>query len=267
MNGVVRSDEQAELLADFIAESLELLVSCEERLVALEEQPHRVDLIRDLMRSFHTIKGNSAYFALKEISDLAHRLEALLLSVEQQGGVVGADVFAQLLAGVDRLRALVQGAATGAARGRETDVADYGDGVVGRFLVFQVEGVDAALPLAQVDEVTRPAPVTRLPYVPPHVIGVMNLRGTVVPVVDLERRLLGTEGRSRIRHLVVVPWGSGRVALGVRQVIGVVNLEGAEAEAFAPAESFAAHTVLHNGRAVVVLDLHRVLEREVVAGG
>src|SRR6266571_7834239 len=46
-------------------------------------------------------------------------------------------------------------------------------------------GVD----ILRVQEIRGWSPVTRIPQAPPHVLGVLNLRGSIVPIVDLRMRL------------------------------------------------------------------------------
>ncbi|HML56512.1 MAG TPA: chemotaxis protein CheW [Solidesulfovibrio magneticus] len=52
---------------------------------------------------------------------------------------------------------------------------------------FTVAGQELAVPIAQVQEVLRAMPLTRLPAAPAHIVGVTNLRGRVAPMVDLAR--------------------------------------------------------------------------------
>lgn len=56
-------------------------------------------------------------------------------------------------------------------------------------LLFRLEGALYALPASSVREIVAPPPITRLPNAPEHVRGVMNLRGRIIPVIDLRRRL------------------------------------------------------------------------------
>lgn len=61
-------------------------------------------------------------------------------------------------------------------------------------LTFDAGGTVYAVPVAQVREILDQAALTRLPQMPEGVVGVINLRGKVVPVVDLRQRL-GLAGR------------------------------------------------------------------------
>lgn len=55
-------------------------------------------------------------------------------------------------------------------------------------LTFCLGAEDYGVDILRVQEIRGWSPVTRLPKVPPHVLGVLNLRGTIVPIVDLRVR-------------------------------------------------------------------------------
>jgi purine-binding chemotaxis protein CheW len=54
-----------------------------------------------------------------------------------------------------------------------------------QFLTFMLDKQEFGVQLRRVQEIRGYTPIMPLPHVPPHIIGVINLRGTVVPVVDL----------------------------------------------------------------------------------
>jgi len=57
-----------------------------------------------------------------------------------------------------------------------------------QFLTFLLDDQEYGLELFKIREIRGYAPVTAIPNVPPHVCGVMNLRGTVLPVIDLRMK-------------------------------------------------------------------------------
>jgi purine-binding chemotaxis protein CheW len=63
-----------------------------------------------------------------------------------------------------------------------------GEGV-GRYAAFLVAGRRFAVPAADVAEVLRDGRVNKVPRAPESLAGLLNLRGRIVPVIDLERRL------------------------------------------------------------------------------
>ncbi|MBA4037925.1 MAG: chemotaxis protein CheW [Bradyrhizobium sp.] len=79
-----------------------------------------------------------------------------------------------------------------------------------QFIIFRLGNQDYGIPIAAVSEIARPPEhITRLPKSPAFIDGVMNLRGSVVPVVDLRRRfdLNGTEQLGSRRILVLTIGG------------------------------------------------------------
>jgi purine-binding chemotaxis protein CheW len=136
---------------------------------------------------------------------------------------------------------------------------------------FRVAGGDYGVALARVQEVLRPLPVTRLPLGPYAIAGLINLRGHIVPVIDL-RLLLGaarTDASTPSGGFVVVRTAEGPVALLV-DAIGDVR----RADPLAPPASLATpvsaeadgpplatNTLAFSGLLLVELDLDRVLER------
>lgn len=57
-----------------------------------------------------------------------------------------------------------------------------------QFLTFLLDEQEYGLELFRIQEICGYAPITPIPNIPPHVRGVMNLRGTVLPVVDLRMK-------------------------------------------------------------------------------
>src|SRR5205814_2136430 len=75
----------------------------------------------------------------------------------------------------------------GAGAGRAGAAADSrkGDGMNHQYLTFFIRGEEYAVAILRVKEIIEYETVTRVPATPAHVRGVINLRGAVLPVVDL----------------------------------------------------------------------------------
>ena len=69
------------LLEQFLAESREALQSIGEKLLALEKEPDNGDLLTELFRLVHTLKGNSGLFDLPELTRVLHAGEDLMDAV------------------------------------------------------------------------------------------------------------------------------------------------------------------------------------------
>jgi purine-binding chemotaxis protein CheW len=97
-------------------------------------------------------------------------------------------------------------------------------------VVTGVDEVLLALPVAQVQEVTRMVQVSRLPQAPRAIAGTINYRGQLVPVVDLRARLAGaSKALSSDSFLVVVRTEERLFSLIVDNVTGVQRFEEGDA--------------------------------------
>jgi purine-binding chemotaxis protein CheW len=94
-----------------------------------------------------------------------------------------------------------------------------------KILVFRLGDDEFGLPIEAVDEVARvPDQITRVPKSPPFLEGVINMRGTVLPVVDQRRRFdMPSFEQSEQRRLIVVRTNSHRAGLIVDSVLEVLN--------------------------------------------
>ncbi len=79
-------------------------------------------------------------------------------------------------------------------------------------LSFLVGGQDFAVEIMSVREIRGGARATSLPHAPGYVRGVINLRGTVLPIMDLSRRLGMAAATDEERNVIIV------VAIGERTV-------------------------------------------------
>jgi purine-binding chemotaxis protein CheW len=100
------------------------------------------------------------------------------------------------------------------------------------YLAFGLAGETYAVRIAQLAEILRPPPITEVPRAPSTVIGVISVRGKLVTVLDLRRRLRLVEGpidrRSRI--LLVDSSGGEQLGLLVDEVQQVWRLAAEEIE-------------------------------------
>jgi len=96
------------LLGDFIEEAGEHLDEIEHNLLLLERQPDSVEVLNDLFRSVHTIKGSAEYLGLLRIAELSHKLESLLDLLRQQKLNADLEIIDTLIKGHDRIAQLVK---------------------------------------------------------------------------------------------------------------------------------------------------------------
>lgn len=99
----------------------------------------------------------------------------------------------------------------------------------GQFLTFQLEEEEYGLEILRVQEIKGYSKVTPLPNTPPEVKGVMNLRGTVVPIIDLRTKFgLRSTEYTRFTVIIVVTVGAKVAGLVVDAVSDVLNVEAKE---------------------------------------
>jgi purine-binding chemotaxis protein CheW len=136
--------------------------------------------------------------------------------------------------------------------------------VGGKFLTFFLAEEEYGIEITKVQEIIGMLPITRVPRTPEYVRGVVNLRGKVIPIVDL-RRKFGLDATGAEETCIIV--------VQVRGVqLGVVVDRVSEVSAVSPADieeppSFGAdvHTEYLlglgkvNGRVKLLLDIDQVL--------
>jgi purine-binding chemotaxis protein CheW len=96
-----------------------------------------------------------------------------------------------------------------------------------QFIVFRLGDQDYGIPIAAVNEVARlPDHITRLPKAPAFIDGVMNLRGSVVPIVDLRRRFdLSTAEHVGAQRILIVAIGAITAGFLVDSVSEIMKVQ------------------------------------------
>jgi purine-binding chemotaxis protein CheW len=69
------------------------------------------------------------------------------------------------------------------------------EGKILQLVTFRLEGEEFGVDILKVQEINKMIEITRIPNAPPFVEGVINLRGKIIPIVDLRKRL-GFDGRA-----------------------------------------------------------------------
>jgi purine-binding chemotaxis protein CheW len=145
---------------------------------------------------------------------------------------------------------------------------------VEQFLTFVIGSEDYAVPLASVQEIIGVQRVTHVPGVAPHLCGVINLRGTVVPVIDVRVRFgMDTRDTDERTCIVVVQVCETSVGLLVDTVSEVVDVKPSVIESAPRASTHEGGEPMIRGlvriadRVKILIDIDRLLFDEVVPGG
>lgn len=103
------------------------------------------------------------------------------------------------------------------------------EGLAGQYLTFTLGESHYGVPILRVQEIRGHSQLTRIAGQPPHVLGVMNLRGMVVPVVDLRRKLgVSSGGDGALDVIIMVTVGDRVTGMVVDAVSDVLVLDASQ---------------------------------------
>lgn len=147
----------------------------------------------------------------------------------------------------------------------DANVAIDNDTRAGKYLSFALGNEEYGLEILKVREIIGMMDITIVPRAAGHVRGVINLRGKVIPVVDLRRRFgLPDVEQTDETCIIVVYVGEAEIGIVVDRVCEVQDITGGEIE---DAPSFGADVdtsyILgmgkREGRVTILLDITKVL--------
>jgi purine-binding chemotaxis protein CheW len=130
--------------------------------------------------------------------------------------------------------------------------ANLGAGKGAELIAFNIGEQEFCLGTTSVREIRGWTPTTALPHAPDFVLGVVNLRGVVLPIVDLAVRLGFPSTQPTARHAIIVVEAGDQVA-GLL-VDGVSNIFTAEEEQIQPTPEIAAEIARLYLRGVIAMD-------------
>jgi purine-binding chemotaxis protein CheW len=155
---------------------------------------------------------------------------------------------------------------------KKTTVAEE----IAQIVTFHVGREEFGLDIGAITEAIRPLPVTPLPRMPQFVEGVINLRGIIIPVVDLRKRFGLTEIRSSPRTMrMVIIRGAvdgtrspqkllALVVDSVREVLHIPlrQIEPAPAAATGEQAGFIGGVAKAMDRLIIIIDITKILSGE-----
>lgn len=131
------------------------------------------------------------------------------------------------------------------------------------FLSFMLGKEEYAIPLQRISEIIKPRPITEVPRLPQFVLGILTLRGVVIPVFDLSMKLsLGGVVPNKRNRIIIVNQNGERVGLLVDIVKDVVRILPRDIEPPPPVMSGVDTQYIEGvGRALDSDGLRQVLEK------
>jgi purine-binding chemotaxis protein CheW len=137
-----------------------------------------------------------------------------------------------------------------------------------QYLTFSLDTEEYGIEILRVQEIRSTGAITPIPNMPSYLRGVMNLRGTIIPVVDLRAKLgMAATAATDFTAIVVVTVGTKIVGLIVDAVSDVLDIPASDIQ---PPPDFGGHVDTRfinalaraNERLVLLLDIERVLGAE-----
>ncbi|NOZ68079.1 MAG: chemotaxis protein CheA [Deferribacteres bacterium] len=101
-------DEMEEIISEFITEAEESLDRIEPLFVELEQKGHDADMLNDIFRSMHTIKGAAGFLGFQSIVDVAHSSENIMKKLRDGEITLSKRLMDVILKAIDMLRLLLE---------------------------------------------------------------------------------------------------------------------------------------------------------------
>lgn len=137
-----------------------------------------------------------------------------------------------------------------------------------QIVVFNLADEFFGIDIVAVEGIVKLQEITQIPQAPPYMEGITNLRGSVLPVIDLARRFgLPTQEQTRESRIVVAFAGEVKLGMIVSAVSEVLTIDDSVVEppppmASAVGSEFITGVAKIENRLVILLDLGKVLSLE-----
>ncbi|HEX7768095.1 MAG TPA: chemotaxis protein CheA [Nitrospira sp.] len=111
-------DETQEILNDFLTETTEMIDGLDQKFVELETQPDNKDLLNEIFRAMHSMKGSAGFLGFTHLVDITHRAESILNKLRQGEMAVAPEIITVILETVDTVKVIMA-----AIRSSGTDIS------------------------------------------------------------------------------------------------------------------------------------------------
>lgn len=149
-----------------------------------------------------------------------------------------------------------------------TQAAEANDDEILQWVTFRMEGEQYGINVMQVQEVLRMTEIAPVPGAPDYVLGIINLRGNVVTVIDTRKRFgLSEQETGDATRIVIIEVGGQVVGLLVDAVAEVVYLRSSQIE-MAPdvgndeSAKYIQGVVTRDEGLLILVDVNKLLSRE-----
>ncbi|BCD59904.1 MULTISPECIES: chemotaxis protein CheA [unclassified Nitratiruptor] len=102
------SEDMQEILDEFVQEAEEIIENLDQELIELESDPTNRDLLNEIFRGMHTLKGGAGFLGLESIIELAHVIESIFDKLRNNEMTLTSDMMDVILEGIDVLKSAIE---------------------------------------------------------------------------------------------------------------------------------------------------------------
>ncbi len=101
------NDEMQEILNDFLTESGEMIDMLDRKFVELESQPGNTDLLNEIFRAMHSMKGSAGFLGFTHLVDVTHRAESIMNKLRQGEMRIQPAIVTAILEAIDVVKLIM----------------------------------------------------------------------------------------------------------------------------------------------------------------
>jgi len=137
-----------------------------------------------------------------------------------------------------------------------------------KYIVFHLKDEEYIIPVSSIGSIEKILPITRVPGVAPFIKGVMNLRGIVIPVIDIKERFFNQETElTEQARIIIIQLEEMSVGFIVEAANDVVDISMEHVETTpevvgADTVDYVKGVIQMQGHLYIVLDLEKILDKE-----
>ena len=135
-----------------------------------------------------------------------------------------------------------------------------------KVIAFSLRDEEYGLNIDYVQSIERLSPITRVPNVPSYVKGVINLRGNIIPLIDLQSKLnLGQVEYSESTRVIIVKLEEIELGFIVDKTSNVINIPSDAIEAAASSgfnTDYFEGIAKYEGRLIILVNLEEIIKTE-----
>lgn len=149
---------------------------------------------------------------------------------------------------------------------QQNTTIDHSDNIV-QLVGFVIGEEEYAVPILSIQEIIKPITWTRVPQTPAYVLGVFNLRGSVIPLIDLRRKFgLGAKNHNEETRFFVLKQGDEVAGFVIDRLTMALRINktdiGPAPDTIAGDDSMIEGVGKQDDRILTILKVNKLLERD-----